>query len=65
MGSVLFTSALLLTGCNNLPLLNPKGRVAQDEKDLLITAVLLMLIIVIPVIFHPLPLSSNKPICKI
>lgn len=41
---------LLLTGCEKLILLNPKGMIAKDEKDLLITAVCLMLIIVLPVI---------------
>jgi len=39
-----------LSGCKQLSLLNPKGMVAQDEKDLLIIAVCLMLIIIIPVI---------------
>lgn len=39
----------LLTGCDAV-VLNPKGVVAVDEKHLLITAVLLMLTIVLPVI---------------
>ena len=40
---------LLLTGCK-LALLDPKGVIAASEKQLLIDATLLMLIIVIPVI---------------
>lgn len=41
---------LLISGCN-AALLDPKGIIAADEKELLITAVLLMLVVVIPVIF--------------
>ncbi len=41
--------ALLLSGCR-IAVLDPKGVVAGDEKQLLIEATLLMLIIVIPVI---------------
>lgn len=40
---------LLLSGCNSA-VLNPKGIIAIQEKQLLIDAVLLMLIIVLPVI---------------
>lgn len=40
---------LLLSGCK-MVILNPKGAIAADEKELLITAMLLMLIVVIPVI---------------
>src|ERR1041385_4509735 len=40
---------MLLSACHAV-VLNPKGPIAADEKQLLITAVLLMLIIVIPVI---------------
>ena len=39
----------ILSGCDWV-LFNPKGQIGQDEKDLLITAVLLMLLVVIPVI---------------
>lgn len=39
-----------LAGCN-LAVLNPKGIIAASEKQLLIEATLLMLIVVIPVIF--------------
>lgn len=46
-----FMAALMLSlnGCK-AAILNPKGLIALDEKHLLITAVLLMLIIVLPVI---------------
>lgn len=40
---------LLLTGCNAI-VLDPKGMVGQKEKQLIIDAVLLMLIVVLPVI---------------
>lgn len=39
----------LLNGCDNA-LLNPKGQVGLDERNLIITSTLLMLIVVIPVI---------------
>jgi len=42
-------SMLLLAGCQSA-ILNPKGQVGQDEKTLLVTAVVLMLLVVIPVI---------------
>jgi cytochrome o ubiquinol oxidase subunit II len=41
--------ALLLAGCDS-PILNPKGQIGHDEKTLLITSVVLMLLVVIPVI---------------
>lgn len=52
--SILFTIltigfSLLLTGCK-LAILDPKGPIAASEKQLLIDATLLMLVIVIPVI---------------
>ncbi len=40
---------LMLGGCN-MALLDPKGQVGMDEKSLIITATLLMLIVVVPVI---------------
>ncbi|MGY8810919.1 MAG: ubiquinol oxidase subunit II [Pseudomonadales bacterium] len=40
---------LLLGGCK-MALLDPKGQVGMDEKSLIITATLLMLIVVVPVI---------------
>jgi cytochrome o ubiquinol oxidase subunit 2 len=42
--------AALLSGCD-MTVLDPKGQVATDEKNLIITATLLMLLVVIPVIF--------------
>lgn len=43
------TAAVLLSGCN-VAVLEPKGVVAAQQKDLLLVSVLLMLFIVIPVI---------------
>jgi len=40
----------LLTGCEHLIVLNPKGAVGAEERDLILTAIGLMLIVVIPVI---------------
>jgi cytochrome o ubiquinol oxidase subunit II len=40
---------LLLGGCN-MTLLDPKGQVGLDERNLIITATLLMLLVVVPVI---------------
>ncbi|GAK21768.1 LOW QUALITY PROTEIN: cytochrome O ubiquinol oxidase subunit II [Vibrio sp. JCM 19052] len=40
---------LMLSGCNSA-LLDPKGSIGVQEKELIITALLLMLIVVIPVI---------------
>lgn len=42
-------ASLLLTGCD-VALMNPKGQIGEDAKTLIITAILLMLIVVIPVI---------------
>ncbi|AZF31668.1 Cytochrome O ubiquinol oxidase subunit II [Pseudomonas sp. R4-35-07] len=42
-------STFLLTGCN-LVVFNPKGQVATDERDLIILATGLMLLVVVPVI---------------
>src|SRR6187399_1009006 len=47
--AVVFAVSFMLSGCK-YALLNPKGVVAADEKYIMITAVLLMLIVVIPVI---------------
>ncbi len=41
--------ALLLAGCD-AAILNPKGQIGHDEKTLLITSVVLMLLVVVPVI---------------
>jgi len=48
-GVLTFAMAALLSGCK-ASLLEPAGRIAADEKSLIITATLLMLIVVIPVI---------------
>lgn len=45
----LFCAILLLSGCQSA-LLDPKGLVGVREKELIITSLLLMLIVVIPVI---------------
>lgn len=50
-------ATLLLSGCSQLAILNPKGTIAVDEKHLLIIAVLLMLIVVIPVIVLTLAIA--------
>jgi cytochrome o ubiquinol oxidase subunit 2 len=42
--------AAMLSGCSKMALWEPKGQVAADEKQLIITSTLLMLIVVIPVI---------------
>ncbi|MBN6150915.1 ubiquinol oxidase subunit II [Xanthomonas sp. AmX2] len=47
--SLLLLASALLAGCNSA-ILNPKGQIGQDEKTLLITSVVLMLLVVIPVI---------------
>lgn len=40
-----------LAGCSKLVVLNPAGDVAKQQGDLVITATLLMLLIIVPVIF--------------
>lgn len=42
-------AALALAGCE-LPLIHPKGMVASEQRDLMITSLVLMLIVVVPVI---------------
>ena len=46
-------ATVLLSGCH-LSVLDPKGPIAADEKSLIVTATLLMLLVVIPVIFMAL-----------
>ncbi|GAB6261722.1 ubiquinol oxidase subunit II [Photobacterium sp. R1] len=48
-GGFVFFMSLFLSGCQ-FALLDPKGRIGVAEKDLIITSLLLMLIVVIPVI---------------
>ena len=45
---------LLLTGCDGVPLLDPKGQVGIEQRNLIVIATLLMLIVVIPVILMTL-----------
>ncbi len=52
-GVLTFAMAALLSGCH-MSVLDPKGQIAADEKSLIITATLLMLVVVIPVIFMTL-----------
>lgn len=49
-GFLALFSMLLLSGCD-YTLLDPKGHVGVQERDLIITATLLMLLVVVPVIF--------------
>ncbi|WP_397449599.1 ubiquinol oxidase subunit II [Pseudomonas sp. NA-150] len=48
-GFLALLSMLALSGCN-MTLLDPKGQIGIDEKNLIITATLLMLLVVVPVI---------------
>jgi cytochrome o ubiquinol oxidase subunit 2 len=48
-GALALLSMLALGGCN-MALLDPKGQIGIDEKNLIITATLLMLLVVVPVI---------------
>ena len=50
-GVVSIAPAFLLSGCNNLDLLAPKGPIGGAEKSLIATSTWAMLIVVIPVIF--------------
>ena len=49
LGLLPLLGTLLLAGCN-MTLLDPKGQVGLDERNLIITATLLMLLVVVPVI---------------
>jgi len=51
---LVFAMLVMLTGCDAVAILNPKGQIGQDEKTLLITATVLMLLVVIPVIIMTL-----------
>ncbi|MCO8161506.1 ubiquinol oxidase subunit II [Pseudomonas sp. 21LCFQ02] len=50
-GYLALFSMLLLSGCDGFPLLDPKGQVGIEQRNLIVIATLLMLIVVIPVIF--------------
>lgn len=45
-----FLGVTMLTGCKDLVLIHSKGAVGLDERDLIIIATLLMLLVVVPVI---------------
>ncbi len=45
-----FAGSSLLTGCKDLVLIHSKGMIGKDERDLIFTAVALMLLVVVPVI---------------
>ena len=49
LGLLPLIGALLLSGCN-MTLLNPTGQVGLEQRNLIITATLLMLLVVVPVI---------------
>uniref|UniRef100_UPI003F5CF38A cytochrome o ubiquinol oxidase subunit II n=1 Tax=Candidatus Fukatsuia anoeciicola TaxID=2994492 RepID=UPI003F5CF38A len=49
----LFTAIIILSGCDTI-LMNPKGAIGVEQKNLILTAIGLMLIVVIPVIFMTL-----------
>lgn len=46
----LIAATVLLSGCN-MVLMNPKGAIGVEQRTLIITAIALMLIVVVPVIF--------------
>lgn len=46
---IIISSMLLITSCEHALLLNPKGPIAVAEKDIIMLAVSLMLIVVLPV----------------
>jgi cytochrome o ubiquinol oxidase subunit II len=41
---------VLLGGCSNAVLLNPRGSIGAEEKSLILTAAILMLIVIVPVV---------------
>lgn len=47
---MLALAGLLLSGCD-MALMNPKGQIGMEQRSLIITAIVLMLIVVIPAIF--------------
>jgi cytochrome o ubiquinol oxidase subunit 2 len=58
-GMLALCTFLFLTGCSKMEVLNPKGIIAADEKQLLIDALCLMLIIIIPVIILTLVIARR------
>ncbi|WP_085115456.1 cytochrome o ubiquinol oxidase subunit II [Serratia proteamaculans] len=60
----LIASTVMLSGCN-MVLMNPKGAIGVEQRTLIMTAIALMLIVVVPVIFMALAFAwkyraSNK-----
>nr|WP_083384423.1 MULTISPECIES: ubiquinol oxidase subunit II [Cupriavidus] len=49
-GAGLLVLPVLLSGCSQLELMNPKGAVGEQEKGLILVALFLMLLVVVPVI---------------
>ncbi len=49
IGATLFVCLLIFLSAGNIAVLNPKGMIALAEKNLLITATLLMMIVIVPV----------------
>ena len=64
--AIAFGAALLGSGCDlsHAPVLDPKGPIALAERNLLFTAVVLMLIVVIPVFVDGLPVRLAVPILQ-
>jgi len=55
---VFFIGKIILTG-KNFQVLNPKGLIASQERDLMFTAILLMLIVVVPVLIFAFHVAST------
>ncbi|MEN1895339.1 cytochrome c oxidase subunit II transmembrane domain-containing protein, partial [Staphylococcus nepalensis] len=47
---LLFGSLIVLSGCSNVEVLNPKGPVASDSKFLIIYSIIFMLVIIAAVL---------------
>jgi cytochrome aa3-600 menaquinol oxidase subunit 2 len=47
---LLFGSLILLSGCSNVEVLNPKGPMASDSKFLIIYSIIFMLVIIAAVL---------------
>ena len=54
IGTALMCLVVSLTGCKNMPLLDPKGPIGAADLHLIIVSFALMLLVVIPVIFMAL-----------
>ncbi|MBZ6405327.1 MAG: cytochrome aa3 quinol oxidase subunit II, partial [Staphylococcus saprophyticus] len=47
---LLFGSLILLSGCSNVEVLNPKGPMASDSKFLIMYSIIFMLVIIAAVL---------------